>query len=43
MAIRNTLVDSGLHELLVKRGLEKAQGFTWDKCAQETLNALINA
>ena len=43
MAVKNILTDSGLKEFLVKKGIEKAKGFTWDKCAQETLEVLNNA
>lgn len=43
IAIKSILVDQDLKELLVNNGLKIAQGFTWDKCARETLNVLIGA
>ncbi len=39
-AIINILKDSGLKEILVKKGIERAKSFTWDKCARETLEML---
>ncbi|OGN01207.1 MAG: hypothetical protein A3I26_03645 [Candidatus Yanofskybacteria bacterium RIFCSPLOWO2_02_FULL_43_10] len=42
MAVKSILVDSGLKKLLVKKGLERVQNFTWNKCAQETLEVLIS-
>jgi glycosyltransferase involved in cell wall biosynthesis len=36
--INQVLSDDGLKAMLSKKGLERARCFSWDKCAQETLN-----
>ncbi len=42
MAIKNVLTDVGLREVLVRKGIERAQVFVWNKCARETLDLLNN-
>jgi glycosyltransferase involved in cell wall biosynthesis len=39
-ATKKILLDSQLKEELIKRGLERAKAFSWQKCAQETLRIL---
>jgi glycosyltransferase involved in cell wall biosynthesis len=36
-AIERLLGDAGLRELLVRRGLERAAAFTWDRTAEQTV------
>lgn len=36
-AMRRLLEDSMLREDLIRRGYTRAQGFTWEQCAQQTL------
>lgn len=36
IAVKSIFKDSGPREPMVKRGLERAQGFTWDKGVRET-------
>jgi glycosyltransferase involved in cell wall biosynthesis len=38
--IRQILFDSNLRELLSHKGLERSRLFTWDLCAQKTLELL---
>lgn len=40
MAVKSILVDPGLRKLLIKKGLERTQSFSWDRCARETLGVL---
>ena len=40
--IKSILGDSGLRERLIKNGLKRADNFTWEKCAKETLDFLKN-
>ena len=42
-AVKNILTDSNLKNLLIKKGFERVQNFTWEKCAKETLDCLKNA
>jgi len=39
-AIRKVLVEGGLREELVKKGVNRAREFSWEKCARETLEVL---
>jgi len=39
-AMEQALTDNQLRERLIKKGLEQAQKFSWQKCAQETLEVL---
>lgn len=41
MAIKNLLEDRRLRENLIKKGLARAQQFSWQKCAEKTLEILI--
>jgi glycosyltransferase involved in cell wall biosynthesis len=41
-AINEVLTDNNLRQDLIKDGLAQAKGFSWDKCAQETLEFLIS-
>lgn len=41
-AIKSILTDSGLRSLMVKKGLQRTQNFSWEKCAGETLYFLKN-
>lgn len=34
--------NDAFRDELIKRGLERAKQFSWEKCAQETLNVLLN-
>ena len=43
MAIKNILTEPGLKEMLARKGFNKVEGFTWDKCARETLEFLKNS
>ncbi|MDD5396431.1 MAG: glycosyltransferase family 1 protein [Candidatus Moranbacteria bacterium] len=38
--LRQILNDAGLRENLVKKGRDKAQNFSWEKCAQLTLDVI---
>lgn len=35
--IHNVLINDGLREYMIKKGLERAKLFSWKKCAKETL------
>ncbi len=39
-ALRRIVTDEGLRRMLVERGLERVQQFSWRRCAQETLEVL---
>jgi glycosyltransferase involved in cell wall biosynthesis len=39
-AMETTLTNNNLREQLIKKGLKQAQKFSWQKCAQETLEVL---
>jgi glycosyltransferase involved in cell wall biosynthesis len=41
-AMLKVLTDDGLRNQLVQKGLVRAQNFTWEKCARETLNAYLS-
>lgn len=41
-AVKSILNDSNLKDKLVKRGLERVQDFTWQKCAKKTLEVINN-
>jgi len=36
------LTDENLREALIKRGLENVRKYSWERCANETLNILLN-
>lgn len=40
-AIKNLMEDRRLRESLIKRGLARAQQFSWQKCAEKTLEILV--
>jgi glycosyltransferase involved in cell wall biosynthesis len=40
-AMYEVLSNVGLREDMIKRGLEKAKMFSWDKCARETLKVFL--
>lgn len=40
-SMETILTDKGLRERLVKKGIEQAKKFSWQKCAKETLKMLI--
>jgi len=42
-AIYQGLTDQELHRELIGKGLKQVQKFSWKKCAQETLDALIKS
>lgn len=42
-AIKNILTNPSMKKMLIKKGLQRAENFTWEKCAKETLNFLKNA
>lgn len=42
-SIKSILTEEGLRKLLIKRGLKQAKIFTWERCAQDTLNLIRNA
>jgi glycosyltransferase involved in cell wall biosynthesis len=37
--VASLLNDTALRDRLVAAGIERAGGFTWDRCAEETLRA----
>jgi len=39
-AIKQVLLDRGLHDRLADAGREQLKNFSWDKCARETLAVL---
>jgi glycosyltransferase involved in cell wall biosynthesis len=41
--MQSTLTDSQMRERLREKGIERASKFSWERCAQETLDALIKA
>jgi glycosyltransferase involved in cell wall biosynthesis len=41
MCMESALVDSQMRERLRQAGVERAAKFTWERCAQETLDVLI--
>ncbi len=41
-AVYQGLTDQNLRQDLVKQGLEQAEKFSWQKCARETLDALLS-
>jgi glycosyltransferase involved in cell wall biosynthesis len=41
-AMRNVITDEGLRKKLIEIGLERVKLFSWEKCAEETLE-LINS
>jgi glycosyltransferase involved in cell wall biosynthesis len=43
MCMQSALVDSKMRERLRQKGIERASQFTWERCAQETLDVLMKA
>ena len=43
MCMESALVDSQMREQLREKGIERASQFTWERCAQETLDVLMKA
>jgi glycosyltransferase involved in cell wall biosynthesis len=41
--MQSALTDSQMRERLREKGIERASKFSWERCAQETLDALIKA
>lgn len=41
--MESALVDSQMRERLREKGIERASRFTWERCAQETLDVLVKA
>lgn len=41
--MQSALADSQMRERLREKGIEQASKFTWERCAQETLDVLIKA
>ncbi|MEK7123841.1 MAG: glycosyltransferase family 1 protein [Patescibacteria group bacterium] len=41
-AMKEILGSGELREILIKRGLERAKNFTWEKCAEETLEEIMS-
>jgi glycosyltransferase involved in cell wall biosynthesis len=41
--MQSALTDSQMRERLRKKGIERANKFTWERCARETLDVLIKA
>jgi glycosyltransferase involved in cell wall biosynthesis len=41
--IQNALRDSGLRIALQQKGISRAREFTWERCARQTLEVLMNA
>jgi glycosyltransferase involved in cell wall biosynthesis len=39
-AVKRVMEDDGLRESLSRKGIERAAGFTWERCARETLGVL---
>jgi glycosyltransferase involved in cell wall biosynthesis len=39
--IERVMTDAALRERLAKAGRERARGFTWRKCAEQTLEVLL--
>ncbi len=42
-AIKNLLLDKSLSQRMVEKGNTRLKDFSWEKCAQETLNAIEHA
>jgi alpha-1,3-rhamnosyl/mannosyltransferase len=42
-ALRDFVRSSGLRRSLAEQGLSRAQDFSWDRCAQETLEVYRDA
>ena len=40
-AMEMILLDNDLKERLVKKGIERAKNFSWQKCAEKTLEVLL--
>jgi glycosyltransferase involved in cell wall biosynthesis len=40
-AVERLMGDEGLQGALRRKGLERAMGFTWERCARETLGVLV--
>ena len=40
-AMRRLVEDENLRQELIRHGKEQAAKFSWEKCAEETLNGLI--
>jgi len=43
IVVESILTDSILRNLLIKKGLQRTQSFTWERCVKETLDCLKNA
>jgi glycosyltransferase involved in cell wall biosynthesis len=41
--MQSALTDSQMRERLREKGMERASKFTWERCAQETLDVLLKA
>jgi glycosyltransferase involved in cell wall biosynthesis len=41
--MQSALTDAQMRRRLREKGIEQASKFTWERCAQETLDALIKA
>ena len=41
--MQSALTDSQMRERLREKGIERASKFTWERCAQETLDVLVKA
>jgi glycosyltransferase involved in cell wall biosynthesis len=41
--MQSALTDSQMRERLLKKGIESASKFTWERCARETLEVLMRA
>ena len=40
-AIKNILTNPSLRKMLIKKGLQGVQNFTWERCAKETLEFIL--
>jgi len=40
--MKKMIKDKDLRENLIKKGLMRAKNYSWEKCAKETMNVLIN-
>lgn len=41
MAVKSILTDPALKNSLIKKGLQRVQNFSWEKCARETLRIIL--
>jgi glycosyltransferase involved in cell wall biosynthesis len=42
-ALYQIVIDEGLRRVLIERGFQQIQRFSWRRCAQETLQVLEDA